>query len=135
MPVAKHAWMRMLFSLLCTADSPRQAQQGEQPPQQQQQQLLQQLQQQLQKELVSSNAAIAAHRTAEFTVLFPAGATDLKMQLRRPAFIFGTALQPETAPDPEWYENTTAAMFWGECHAYCQHDLAGSTTLPVCSFC
>jgi hypothetical protein len=69
---------------------------------------------QQQPELESNAAEIAAHRTAELTVLLPPGITDLKMQLRRPAFIFGTAIQPETAPDQEWYENTTAAMFWGE---------------------
>jgi hypothetical protein len=79
-------------------------------PQQEQQQ---QQQQQQQQELLS-NADIAAHRTAEFIVLLPAGATDLRMQLRRPAFIFGTAFQPETAPDPQWYQDTTASMFWGE---------------------
>jgi hypothetical protein len=69
--------------------------------------------QQEQQEL-ATNADIAAHRTAEITVMLPAGATDLKMQLKRPAFIFGTAFQPETAPDPEWYEDTTASTFWGE---------------------
>jgi hypothetical protein len=71
-------------------------------------------QQRQQQQEQASNADIAAHRTAEFTVLLPAGATDLKMQLKRPAFIFGTAFQPETAPDPEWYEDTTASLFWGE---------------------
>jgi hypothetical protein len=70
--------------------------------------------QQEQQQELATNADIAAHRMAEFTVMLPAGATDLKMQLKRPAFIFGTAFQPETAPDPEWYEDTTAAMFWGE---------------------
>lgn len=71
-------------------------------------------QQQQQQQNATVAADIAAHRTAEFTVLLPPGATELRMQLQRPAFIFGTAYQPETAPDPQWYEDTTAAMFWGE---------------------
>uniref|UniRef100_A0A383V525 endo-1,4-beta-xylanase n=1 Tax=Tetradesmus obliquus TaxID=3088 RepID=A0A383V525_TETOB len=70
-------------------------------------------QQQQQQQNATVAADIAAHRTAEFTVLLPPGATELRMQLRRPAFIFGTAYQPETAPDQQWYEDTTAAMFWG----------------------
>lgn len=52
------------------------------------------------------------HRQANLTVALPHGAKNLQLKLKRHDFVFGTAYQPETAPDLSWYSNMTASMFW-----------------------